>query len=197
MKKFLILIVIVVLWWLGYRYITNNPNTDIAQRINSVIGNKNIDTRNSTVSNEQYIVKTIGRGGNVGEDIYVQDKAGNAVLSLVNGDAQYVYKLLDHYLILDIWTSAGSRTLAIYDLQTKMKIFETNYYGGLSNSLSLKGNIIQFYYTIRYEYQWLENMPSDAPHCAATYNGYIETRTFDITTRQLTKTWKYTCAYFE
>gem|GEM_PF-3900740 len=67
-----------------------------------MIGNKNIDTRNSTVSNEQYIVKTIGRGGNVGEDIYVQDKAGNAVLSLVNGDAQYVYKLLDHYLILDI-----------------------------------------------------------------------------------------------
>ena len=196
MKKLLILIIIAALVRLWYRYVTNNPNTDIAQQVNSVIGNTNIDIRNSTVTNETYTVKTVSRGGDVGEDIYIYDKSWNPTRALLSGDAQYVEKLVGNYLVLDIWTDASQRTVTIYDLRHKTKIFESNYH--CSNTcLTVDDNQVQFEYTIRNDFQWLENEPTDAPHCSAVYNGYTEKRIFDLTTQQLTKTWKYACAYFE
>ena len=196
MRTFFILVIIVVLWRLGYRFVVNNPTTNIAQQVNSVIGNKNTDTRNSTVSNDNYTVKTVIRSGNVGEDIYIYDKLGNPTRALLSGDAQYVNKLVGNYLVLDIWTDASQRTVAIYDLRHKTKIFESDYH--CSNTcLTVEDNKVQFEYTIRTDFQWLENEPADAPHCSAVYNGYTEKMIYDLTTQQLTKTWKYTCAYFE
>ena len=81
-------------------------------------------------ANIQYIVKTRIRTNMPGEDITVQDKTGNIVLSLVNQDPQYVYKLIGNNLILDIGTSAGQRILAIYDIPSQTKIFESDYYPG-------------------------------------------------------------------
>ena len=80
----------------------NNPNTYVAQQVNSIIGNTTADIRNSTVSNETYTVKTVSRSGAVGEDIYIYDKLGNPTRALLSGDAQYVEKLVGNYLVLDI-----------------------------------------------------------------------------------------------
>ena len=200
MRKLLRLIIIVILWRIWYRYIINNPNTDIAQKVNSVIKNISTwgttDVRNSTLSNEYYTVKTKSRNDIPGEDIYIYDKSGNEFRSLLSQDPQYVSKLIDNYLILDIWTDASQRIVAIYDIKHRIKIFESDYH--CSNTcLVANTTSVQFEYTIWNDFQWLENEPTDAPHCSVKYNGYTEKRIFDLTTQQLMKTWKYTCAYFE
>jgi len=180
MKKFLLIIIIALLIRLWYRYMTSTSTT----------------TNEATIS-ENYTVKHIARKDAPGEDIFVYDKAKKEVLSLVNEDPQYVYKLVGDNLILDLWTSASSRILAIYDIPSKTKIFESNYYPSGKKSLAVKNNVVQFYTEVRNEFDGLENIPADAPNCSTTYNGYVETKTFDLTTKKVTATWIFTCAYFE
>jgi len=56
--------------------------------------------------------------------------------------------LTGHFLIIDIGTSAGQRTVDVYDIPSKQKIFTSTYYPSEKKSLLVQGTRLQFLYAI-------------------------------------------------
>ncbi len=185
MKKLIIFLIIIGIVWFSYSYLRTHVHVNLMQTVTSTLG----------ISD--YRVETGMRVDTPGEDITVYDNKGNKVLSLINEDPQYVKKLVWDKLIVDIGTSAGSRTMDIYDLATTTKIFTTNYYGGMSNAISIDGNIVTYYYKVWNEMDGLETKPMNAPACSELYNGYVEVRSYNLKTQTMIPSWTLTCAYFE
>lgn len=156
-------------------------------------------------STEKYTVKTVQWDNIPWENIYVYDVSWNKILSLIaNNDPslQSFVKLIWNYLIVDYWTSF-ERTFRIYDITNNSKIFESDYHqwGNIREWLTVANNKINFDYTI-----WNGSFdeagnpipkPNNAPICSNKYNWYTESRTFDLNTKQLTKSWIFTCAFYE
>ncbi len=88
---------------------------------------------------KEYVIKTMS-GEDVGEDILVYKRAAAATptsycktktrphLTIKNPDANYFTGLSNEFLFIDSGTSADSRGLEIYNLNTKKSVYSTEYH---------------------------------------------------------------------
>lgn len=180
MRIALWILVIAGLWRLLYTSITGQLQGHIQQ------------TKNIT---SLYTVKTQQRASTPGEDIFVYNQSWVEVFSLTSEDPQYFFQLVDTSLIVDLWTSASQRTVDIYDIPSKTKIFSSIYYPSDKKSLLVDNRTLHFLYAINTH--GLNNPPANAPSCEEPYNGYVEERTFNLIHHTIDTTWVFTCAYFE
>lgn len=147
----------------------------------------------SSGSRTIYHIQTWTRTDVPGEDIFVLDNQWSRILSLEDHTiAQYFHLLYDHFLIVDIGTSASKRTFTLYDLVTQQAIFSSTYYPLQDpTSLQLSWSVLTFFYA------YDQTPPPTVAPCTWITNGYVQTRYFDIITQQLTASDIFTCVYFE
>ena len=138
-----------------------------------------------------YSVDTQMRWDNIWEDIFVYDNDGNLIFSLVNGEPQYLVDLFDNYLVIDSWTSASQRSMIVYNVETKNKIFETDYY-------PWEEWLVIWEWNIEYYKKVNESEFASLPECENEYdNWYVERYWYDIWLDMDADLWDVRCAYFE
>lgn len=184
--------IIVLVWRIGYKYVASNPQIRLSQKIST-----SIEQALPWISNPTYTVKTNDRRDVPGQDIYVYDSSWSEVFSLLSQDPHYFFQLVDTSLVIDLWTSASQRTVDVYDIPSKTKIFTSLYYPSEKESLLINNTTMQFYYGVWKDSQWTESKPVNAPSCSGQYNGYVEMRSFNLLSHKIDTTGIFTCAYFE
>ena len=140
-----------------------------------------------------YSVDVKERNNMVWEDVFVYDDDGDLVFSLDDqNQPQYLFALYENYIVLDSWTSASRREVLVYNIESKSKIFESDYYPW-DYWLVINDNIVRFYKEIdESEIAW------SLPQCENEYdNWYIQKYEYLIWDNQINASWDPQCAYFE
>lgn len=175
---------------------------------------QNISGQEKTVATtDVYIVKTEQGNTIPWENIYVYDKSGNKIFSLIatnDPSLQFFSAIAGDYLIVDYWTSPDIRSFMIYNIKRQAKTFESLYSAhngenwGVSN-LSVAWNKVSFATLVfskrNFDGKRQIPQPKVLPTCPTTQWidnwGYSEIREFNLDTKQLEKTWKVVCTYLQ
>lgn len=169
------------------------------------------DTLNTVQTNDTYTVKTEMGNDIPWQNIYVYDKAGVKVFSLIaNGEPslQFFAGMDGSYLIVDYGTSPDIRSLAVYNIQTQQKLFTSEYCPqnwAKGNGLYAEWNKVFFATLVfskwRFDGKWQIPQPKILPTCPSDRweesIGYSELRVYDISTKQVEKTGKLVCSYLQ
>lgn len=147
-----------------------------------------IKVKTKTPIEDSYTTKTTPHKEAPGEDIFVYNN-WEEIFSITSLDRPtYLHKLIENILFVDEWTSAGNRTIIVYNLKDKGIVLETQYYWELEINEESQTLI---YPSMNYE------KPEYTQTTCWEQEWYFQKYSFNYNTFQLEKTWKVYCSYVE